>query len=346
MSGHWRFSSFLFLFVFILVGLAFGEDTAVNNSNNCEDCSSCAPEGCGAWFTGYCDSLWTVRADGLLLHRSKPGNTVLVVNNDDAPIFNANEFDLGISAGWDISIIRRCVLGTQWGIEGLYYSVDNWSASRGVERSADGAWVTFEGYYIGNDYPQDVWGDYRSGLHNIELNARRAIGCRGDFLIGFRYIDLRERMDIFMNTLYPDGSRNFGTYDIQASNELSGIQVGFDGHIFSRGRLTVDGLVKAGVFNDSAGNSAVLTQQHVIEPHYSAASANHTASLEEMAFTAVYELNSNWSFRAGYQLMWLQGVALASDQVAVSDIESHTATVDTDGSLFYHGAILGLECNF
>jgi hypothetical protein len=107
----------------------------------------------------------------------------------------------------------------------------------------------------------------------------------------------------------------------------------------------VDGLVKMGAFNNAAGNNVFITQS-AGPSYHSFASENHTTFAGELAFTEVYQLNCHWSLRGGYQLLWLQGVALASDQVAVSDPVRGTATVNTNGAPFYHGAVFGLEFNY
>jgi hypothetical protein len=220
----WRYSFVVFVFVFILVGLAYGGDEASNSSNNGNGsclcgAKSCAcgaeAEGCDGWFAGCCDMSWTVRADGLLLFRSKPGDRRLVTNSvqpGGTSLLNANEFDLNVAGGWDVSVIRRGVLGTCWGVEGLYYGVGTWNASRGVVRSPTGAWVQFQTPVGNGAYPSDVFGDYRSSLHNLELNARREICPWGDVVIGYRYMDLRENgLTIFQNVLsIPTNAANYG----------------------------------------------------------------------------------------------------------------------------------------
>jgi hypothetical protein len=254
---------------------------------------------------------------------------------------NANEFDLGTSAGWDISLMRRHVLGTEWGVEGVYFAVDSWDAARGVVNSPAGAVVQFQTPLGNTAFPADVSGYYGSALHNVEMNLRRDLGCWGQFLVGFRYMDLRENgLTIVQDIL--DDPVNHATYGIEARNHLAGFQIGVDGHLWSRGRFTVDGLLKAGIYDNDASNGVLITED--VGPGYaSAAHDNHTAFVGDLALTGVYDLNDCWSVRAGYQLLWMEGVALASDQVAASDPSGGTASVATNGSPFYHGAFVGLE---
>ena len=50
--------------------------------------------------------------------------------------------------------------------------------------------------------------------------------------------------------------------------------------------------------------------------------------------------SDNWAVLAGYQLLWLEGVALANDNqlIALGD-----GNVNTSGSPFYHGGLVGAE---
>ncbi len=79
----------------------------------------------------------------------------------------------------------------------------------------------------------------------------------------------------------------------------------------------------------------------------SSAATDHAAFVGSLALTGKYAITANLSARAGYQLLWIDGVALAPDQIAVSNpdiVPAHSyATVSTSGSPFYHGAFVGLE---
>jgi len=59
-------------------------------------------------------------------------------------------------------------------------------------------------------------------------------------------------------------------------------------------------------------------------------------------FTAVYQLNNAWSLRAGYQLLWLAGVAVAAEQ-ASDYFDNATPVINTAGNAFFHGALVGCE---
>ena len=54
------------------------------------------------------------------------------------------------------------------------------------------------------------------------------------------------------------------------------------------------------------------------------------------------QLTDHLALRGGYRLLWLDGVALASDQLAVSDFANGSGFNDS-GNVFYHGAFAGFE---
>jgi hypothetical protein len=62
-----------------------------------------------------------------------------------------------------------------------------------------------------------------------------------------------------------------------------------------------------------------------------------------VGLNATWRLNQNWGIRGGYQVYWLEGVALAPDQVLSTDLANQTGGIDPNGHLFLHGANVGLE---
>lgn len=76
-----------------------------------------------------------------------------------------------------------------------------------------------------------------------------------------------------------------------------------------------------------------------------AAVAEGTAAMAGWAGTGIagdYLLTDRWSVRGGDRLLWIDGVALATDQVAASDFAFDRGT-DPTGDVFYHGAFVGMH---
>jgi hypothetical protein len=77
------------------------------------------------------------------------------------------------------------------------------------------------------------------------------------------------------------------------------------------------------------------------------ASDDHTAFVGELGFRAMYELSDSVSVGSGYHLIWLEGVALAPDQIPVSSLlGTGNAALDTGGSLLFHGAAFNLTVRY
>jgi hypothetical protein len=73
--------------------------------------------------------------------------------------------------------------------------------------------------------------------------------------------------------------------------------------------------------------------------------ATDVALVGEIGIGAAYEVARHISLLGGYRWLWVDGVALASDQAAVNPppLIGPAAGVDTSGDLFYNGAFVGLE---
>jgi hypothetical protein len=66
----------------------------------------------------------------------------------------------------------------------------------------------------------------------------------------------------------------------------------------------------------------------------------------DLTMSAIYRINRVWGIRAGYSLLWLDGLALAPDQFDfTTNANSGTQLVNSSG-IFYHGANLGLEARW
>lgn len=278
---------------------------------------------------------WTVQSGALLLQRSRPG-----VERAPIDYFNATNpanFDVCAATGWDLGITRHNVADTGWNVEGRFFSLD----------SANSAAGSFPATQVENALfaPYDYSGRYTSGLMNFELNARRELSDRLTFLAGIRYLSLTEDLhigeaahlspvfDITSNTAY------------HTTNDLFGGQIGLDSHLWQRGIFGVDGLIKAGVFNDLATASGVR-QSSVGLNGAGSASTNQISFVGEVALAGRCQISQSLSIRAGYQLMWVDAVALASNQdpgLIQGGMFPQPSTMNTDGCPLYHGAFVGVE---
>ena len=97
---------------------------------------------------------------------------------------------------------------------------------------------------------------------------------------------------------------------------------------------------KAGLYSCDASNRGTFDAD---SSHFEGnGSTAQAAFLGEIGLSAVYRLTQRWSLTAGYQAMWLDGIALAPNQIAVTDIATQQGGITTDGYLFFQGASVGV----
>lgn len=105
-------------------------------------------------------------------------------------------------------------------------------------------------------------------------------------------------------------------------------------------RLTVAADGRAGVFGNAAAQHSRYDFGVVTETDRG--STTPVSFLGEIGVTAGYRLSQRWSAQAGYRLMWINQLALATDGVAASDF-LFGGGIDASGDTFYHGATVGLQ---
>ena len=200
---------------------------------------------------------------------------------------------------------------------------------------------------------------YSSSMDNFELNFRRRYtgpNCRvqASVLAGVRYFYLLEDFQYFTEGLDTDlvtPGNQAGTmdYNIRARNSLTGFQVGADLWSTFIPGIKAGGEIKAGAFGNYGNQTTVI---NVTEP---SATFNENVDMNDIALVAdanlmvIWRFNPNWTFRAGYFLLYIDGVALAPEQFNQSpppNLVSPSLRIpakNDNGSAVYHGGFAGLE---
>ncbi|HEY2826720.1 MAG TPA: hypothetical protein VGJ04_03895, partial [Pirellulales bacterium] len=71
-------------------------------------------------------------------------------------------------------------------------------------------------------------------------------------------------------------------------------------------------------------------------------SGGQVAFLGELGLNGNYQFTQNWFLRGGYQVFWVDGVALAPEQLDFTNTPASGTHIDKTGSLFMQGANAGL----
>ncbi|MFM9962278.1 MAG: BBP7 family outer membrane beta-barrel protein [Planctomycetaceae bacterium] len=162
---------------------------------------------------------------------------------------------------------------------------------------------------------------------------------------GFRYLNVGERLNITADSVTPGEQ---GTYNTRTTNNLYGAQLGARMRR-TQGRFGWDASGQAGLF----GNDAQQSQLVQDFPAGSPALRNESTSRGGVAFvgqgniSGLYALTNVWNLRAGYNVIWIEGLALAPDQLDFNFATAGSGTrVNNDGGLFLHGVNIGLEARW
>jgi len=278
------------------------------------------------------DSAWTIDAGAVILTRSTPDAGAIVQPlGGGAPISRAEDFDFNWGAGPEISIARRVQSGDVWQVR--YFGAMDFESEESF-----GEVPNFRLGSFSNFGATSLSARYDSTLHSTEVNWLRPVGRWFTFLAGFRSIELHD--ELTYHVTFPAFSAN---YIWNEDNHLYGGQLGGVISLYNPGGpLSVDCTLKAGVYENFADNDFTLATS-IGGAFEGAGYQSEAAFAGEINFTAVYRFTASWAFRGGYQLLWLDGVALASDQAAAATANLTQNAIDNDGDVFYHGAILGLE---
>jgi len=188
--------------------------------------------------------------------------------------------------------------------------------------------------------------EYWSELHNAEISFRRYwIGnsprVTGTWLAGFRYTKLSE--DFFWNT------QAIGTMDYQvtANNDLAGFQTGGDVWVTARQGIRFGAQGKVGLYNNRTKQSSRIEATTVVPGVREVAKANHVAFIGEGNLSMVCDVMPSMSIRAGYDVLFINTVALAPNNVNFNNElfsgGTRTSVLIEESSVLYHGANLGLE---
>jgi hypothetical protein len=311
-------------------------DLAVPPLAVCED--ACCPHVfCGCWTASVDLLLWQrgggdgvslIFADGFLGVPGNPG----------PEIFNARDLTNDFQPGPRVSLCH--CLTECCSLEASFFAIDSWTSSGSRPTPLH---VTFPGFVQAFLPPPDGVGIFNLGtdLYSTELNLRRRTGDWFTLLAGFRWIELH---DLLTFQFQPNGGAPVTGYTIDANNHLYGFQVGGLIDVWYNGPWSVSAWGKAGVYHNSADQ---LTNVFIPAVGTVGDQDDNTAVSLDIALTATRQLNDWLALRLGYQFLWIDGVALAPDQLlGTNDVTVPIAVLENDSDVFFHGAFVGLEASW
>ena len=286
---------------------------------------------------------WMVRADAMFLDRSTADGEQSIafgdpLNPKGTEILHTGDLDFSSSWGPRISL-SRCITDRA-SIEVGYYNIPDWDS---VATRSGAISIQFPSF-AHPPLPPGPFGtatfNYSSQLHSFETNIRR-VSCNEwlTWIGGFRYLELSEQ---YGATFVTGGG--VSRYTINTDNRLYGFQFGGEAHLWDCARWSVDMWGKASLMGN-AGSQRTFEDVSAIGGGTATASArgNSAAFLGELAVVVNRQISCRLWARAGYQVLWLDRLALAPEQLDNTNPSIPLATADLSGDLFLHGGFFGLE---
>jgi len=114
--------------------------------------------------------------------------------------------------------------------------------------------------------------------------------------------------------------------------------------MFNYKRLAVETTLKAGVLENATQQS-----QNVNDPAFPITLRNtlekgaNVSFLSEIALNASYRLTEHWAIRTGYTLIWVDGLALAPNQMDTTFTATSGTGLNHGGNLLLTAVNLGAE---
>ena len=210
--------------------------------------------------------------------------------------------------------------------------------------------------------------DYTSQLNSLEFNYevkqrmrrdRLVLQPNGDwvraaspsktfsYLAGTRFLSVHERLnwtatDINLGTPAAP-NRQDGFSNIQSDNNLLGTQLGL-GYAYETARWSLNTGVKGGAYWNSMdvnANHRVGDADNPANEGFTDSRNDNLSFVGEAQFIAKWHLRPNVSIRAGLELLYVEGIALAPHQLTFQPGQYLPISAADDA--VYMGSVLGLE---
>jgi hypothetical protein len=326
--------------------------------------------GCAAprWFDFNLDFMMLKRDDGGR-NRDFTSLGVAVPPDDPNIVLRSRMLDFAHEAGFRFQAMFQTGPGSD--IEFTYYGTFFWDDRVVVTSETSNLFSVLSqfgtlpfGGFAETDMSDLQFIDYESKFDNFEVNFRcRHVSpnCRyqGSWLWGIRYFKLAEDFNYFTQStvngqqLPPPPVPAAFNYNINVNNNLMGLQFGGDLWVCLMPGLRVGGEFKAGVYGNHYNIDNTLESTSVPDPFIEEIKGNDVSLVGNVDLMATYRLNYNWTFKGGYHLLFVDGVALAPEQFNATppnifNIPPAPGTVrepyhNDNGTLFYYGWSAGLE---
>jgi hypothetical protein len=364
-------------------------DFAPQGGEGCAD-GSCGPGGCGPfgrlfggcgthchprlakWLRcllpfddgGCCAPHWfDVHAEYMHLRREDVSRRVDFYSDTvlGPIVLSTDNLEFQPADGFRVTLTKQ--LGPGSNLELGYFGQNNFTSSAAVTSPNNQLFSAFSGFgvfpnaglgFTETDQASFASIAYSSQINNLELNYRQrwqCYGCKvqGSWLTGARFFQLDE--DFQLNSISTLNSAQ-AQYNVGTYNGLFGGQGGGDIWICVIPGLSIGMEGKAGLYMNHSQQSTIITGTTLLTPfEEKVTDTNDVAFIGETAFMATWRLSQSWTLRGGYNIIYIDGVALAPENfnptppflVPAFTNPPRQAALVNDGNVLLHGCTIGFE---
>jgi hypothetical protein len=290
-----------------------------------------------------CQPCFSVAVDALFLKLNRGVARGLVVDDStSAAVLGTGDLDHDLVGGPRIALRRTLATGRI--LEVSYFGIDEWDRAASVA-SSHGLSLPGALGPATQDFSaaQIMNASLTSRINNVEVNFIRPTDREGiNLLAGFRYLNLDERFNL--ESLSQFG----GTSDYRANtaNNLFGGQVGTT---MNRqwGVFGLEVLGKVGIFGNDAQQRTYMTDldsTSLLRDAYNR--SGQVAFVGEIGINGTIQFTRSLYCRVGYDLIWVEGIARATDQLDFTNTAASGTDLVSDGGAFLHGFNFGVEARW
>jgi len=290
-------------------------------------------------FPGKMGYVWSGGFDVLGMNRDNGTNVVLVRNtNTLATEFNSSQLHFDDEIGGKVWFQLMGPSGIA--VQATYMKLATFVADGSVF-GADDLQIPFPLASSTTDFfgAAQMSSHWTSAIQSGELNV---IYPWGNFQLigGYRYFEIDERF-----TLEAINNVTFGTsdFDAFAFNQMHGGQIGVQGQWSLFDLVNFDFWAKFGVFADVAGEHQILRDlNNTVVLRDSRGSSTEASYISEVGAQIMIPLGASLSVHAGYDVFFINHVALAPEQFDFGDQLNSGTHVRHTGDFILHGVNVGL----
>ena len=279
-------------------------------------------------------------------------------------ILSTDDLDFDESTSFRISAM------VQWGpgsnLEFVYYGLFGWTESAQVQ-GPDNIFSPYSQYgtvpaggFVETDAANFASIRYFSTFDNYEANFRQrwqSPNCRyqGSWLWGFRYFQLDEDFNyrIEVDTDGVNGADTFTRTNVNTNNAMTGLQIGGDTWVCLIPGLKIGGEAKFAVLGNHSNVDSLIriTGANPAVEFRDGLTVGDVCFLGDLAAYVTYRMNYNWTFKGGYQVLYLDGATLAAENFnpqppavfAPGPVAVRQPVARENGDVFWHGWTMSLE---